>query len=208
MSCDAISALLERQPRLACIEERLRRAVALLINCFEQGKGLLLCGNGGSAADAEHWAGELLKGFESRRLLPAQQWLGADAELLGQLQGGLPAVPLSGFTALRSAVANDMDPRLEYAQLVTALGRPGWILVALSTSGNAANVCCAAQVARAKGMPVLALTGHSGGRLAELADCCLQVPEQRTCLVQELHLPVYHALCLQVEAHVFSDVQA
>ena len=103
----------------------------------------MFCGNGGSAADSDHWCGELLKGFESRRPLLAAERAGLDPALAGKLQRGLPAIPLTGFPALRSAVANDIDPQLEFAQLVQAFARPGWLLVCLSTSGNAGNVCAA-----------------------------------------------------------------
>lgn len=203
LATDHLAALLARRPELAPIEADLRAAHDLLLGCYRGGGTLLLCGNGGSAADSDHWAGELLKGFESRRPLPAGERAGLDERLGGLLQRGLPAIPLTGFPALRTAVANDMDPQLEFAQLVQAFGRPGWVLVAISTSGNAGNVCAAAQVARARGMRVLGLTGAGGGRLAGLCDCCLRVPSTRTCEVQELHLPIYHTLCLMLEDALF-----
>jgi len=196
---DHLAELISRRPMLAALEADLRRAGDLLIACYRAGGTLLLCGNGGSAADCEHWAGELLKGFESRRPLTEGERGGLDPAIAGKLQRGLPAIPLTGFPALRSAVANDIDPLLEYAQLVQAFGRPGWVLVGISTSGNAGNVCAAAQVARARGMSVLGLTGAGGGRLAGLSDLCLRVPCARTCEVQELHLPIYHTLCLMLE---------
>jgi D-sedoheptulose 7-phosphate isomerase len=115
----------------------------------------------------------------------------------------VPCIPLTGFPALRTAVANDIDPTLEFAQLVMALGRPGSLFVGLSTSGNAANVCAAAEVARASGLKVLGLTGQAGGRLAGLCDLCLRVPATRTLEVQELHLPIYHTLCLLIEDELF-----
>lgn len=204
---DHVADLISRRPMLATLESDLRRAGDLLIGCYRAGGTLLLCGNGGSAADCDHWAGELLKGFESRRPLPEGERGGLDPAIAGKLQRGLPAIPLTGFPALRSAVANDIDPLLEFAQLVQAFGRPGWVLVGISTSGNAGNVCAAAQVARARGMPVLGLTGAGGGRLAGLSDLCLRVPCSRTCEVQELHLPIYHTLCLLLEEAFFGQAQ-
>jgi D-sedoheptulose 7-phosphate isomerase len=145
-----------------------------------------------------------MKGFESRRPLPQEQRAGLRPELADKLQQAVPCIPLTGFSALRSAVANDIDPTLEFAQLIMALGRPGSIFVGLSTSGNAANVCVAAEVARARGLRVLGLTGEGGGQLAEICDLCLRVPAKRTLEVQELHLPVYHTLCLLVEDEFFT----
>ncbi len=202
---DPIHDIIVRYPVLSQIENDIRSAADMLISCFKGGRGILLCGNGGSAADADHWSGELLKGFESRRPLTGDGCNGLEAGLAGKLQGGLPAIPLTGFTALRSAVANDMDPHLEYAQLVEALAQEGWILIALSTSGNAANVCHAAAVARARNMKVLGLSGQHGGQLKDLCDLCVCVPAQRTCIVQEMHLPIYHAICLSIEHELFTQ---
>lgn len=205
---DHLAALIARRPELAPIRADIAAANRLFVDCYRAGGTALFCGNGGSAADSDHWAGELLKGFESRRPLPADQRAGLPPELAGKLQGGLPAIPLTGFPALRTAVANDIDPVLEFAQLVQAFGRPGWLFVGLSTSGNAGNVCAAAAVARACGMRVLGLTGAGGGRLAGLCDLCLRVPSARTCEVQELHLPIYHTLCLMLEDAMFGTTGA
>ena len=198
-----LAELLSRRPELKPLAADIRRAADMLLESFRRGGNVLIAGNGGSAADADHWAGELLKGFESRRPLPALQRAGLPPELADRLQQAVPCIPLTGFPALRTAVANDLDPRLEFAQLVVALGRPGSLFVGLSTSGNAANVCAAAQVARARGLPVLGLTGASGGKLAGLGNLCLRVPETRTLLVQELHLPIYHTICLLIEDELF-----
>ena len=196
--------LLQRYPLLQSLRPELERAYHLLLHCFRSGHGILLCGNGGSAADADHWAGELMKGFENLRPLSQERCQGLDPQLATQLQSGLPAIPLTGFPALRSAVANDMGPHLEYAQLVEALGQKNWVMVCISTSGNASNVCKAAQVARARGMKILSLTGAGGGALGPLSDCSLQVPCARTCEAQELHLPIYHCLCLMLEESLFT----
>jgi D-sedoheptulose 7-phosphate isomerase len=196
-----LDALCARRPELAACRAEIERAFALLERCFRAGGQILLCGNGGSAADCEHWSGELLKGFERHRPLPKDH--GLPPELARVLHQGLAAIPLTGFAGLRTAWANDVEPRSDFAQLAWALGRRGDVLVGISTSGNAANVCLAAQAAKAKGLSVLALTGAKGGQLAPLADVAIRVPETRTCLAQELHLPVYHALCLMLEDALF-----
>ena len=201
---DHIAELLNRRPELAPFAADVRKAADMFLECFRNGGNALLAGNGGSAADADHWAGELMKGFESRRPLTQEQRAGLRPELADKLQQAAPCIPLTGFPALRTAVANDIDPTLEFAQLVMALGRPGSLFVGLSTSGNAGNVCAAAEVARARGLKVLGLTGEGGGRLADLCDLCLRVPATRTLEVQELHLPIYHTLCLLIEDEFFS----
>ena len=174
----------------------------MIAKCFRAGGRIYLCGNGGSAADCEHWAGELLKGFYARR--PPRPPRGRRLPAaLRRLQEGLPAIPLTGFLSLRTAVANDIDATLEFAQLVWALGRPGDVLIGLSTSGNARNVALAAQAAHAKAMIVVGLSGANGGRLRRLARPCIRVSADRTHLIQELHLAVYHTLCLALEAEFF-----
>ena len=201
---DHLAELLNRRLELAQLAADIRKAADLFLECFRSGGNALLAGNGGSAADADHWAGELMKGFESRRPLTQEQRAGLRPEVADKLQQAVPCIPLTGFPALRTAVANDIDPTLEFAQLVMALGRTGSLFVGLSTSGNAPNVCAAAEVARAKGLKVLGLTGEGGGRLADLCDLCIRVPATRTLEVQELHLPVYHTLCLLIEDEFFS----
>lgn len=198
-----LAELLARCPELAPLRDDIARAADLLITAFRAGGNVLIAGNGGSAADADHWAGELMKGFESKRPFSAAEQATLPPEFAAKLQQAVPCIPLTGFPALRTAVANDIDPTLEFAQLVIALGRPGSVFVGLSTSGNAANVCAAAQVARARSLKVLSLTGAVGGRLATLSDLALRVPATRTLEVQELHLPVYHTLCLLIEDALF-----
>lgn len=160
---------------------------------------LLLCGNGGSAADADHWAGELLKGFASRRPLAAAERARLPEPLAAKLQSGIRAIPLCGFPALTSAFANDVDPDLTFAQLVHTLGRPGDVLIGLSTSGDSKNVLHAATAARARSMKVLGMTGQGGGALKGLSDIWIGVPARSTPAVQELHLPIYHGLSLMLE---------
>lgn len=194
-----IHELSVRYPILTGCLESIRDAYTALEQCFRELHKMLICGNGGSAADADHWSGELLKSFCVDRSL-SQQWqekLGL--KLANKLQHGLPCIPLTQFTALSTAYANDVDPQFIYAQLCWSLGQSGDVFVGISTSGNAENVCLAAEVAHAKGMQVIALTGKTGGKLADIADVSIRVPEYETFKVQELHLPIYHALCLQLE---------
>lgn len=197
--------LLERRTELAPCMPSIRDAYAQLRNCFSSGNRLYLCGNGGSAADAEHWAGELLKGFYLRRN-PVFTTDSQPRELLN-LQQGLPAIPLTGFLSLRTAVANDISADLEYAQLVWALGKKDDILVGISTSGNAQNVLLATQAAKQRDMKTIALTGELGGKLVGSTDLAIKVPAQKTHHIQELHLSIYHTLCLALEAHFFGDGQ-
>lgn len=206
-----VELLIQRFPELESCYAQIENVVATWIACYTQGGKLLLCGNGGSCADGDHIAGELMKGFLKMRPLSEEKradmqkkcaTLGAD--MLDKLQGGLPAIPLTSMTALFTAFCNDVDPELVYAQQVLALGKPGDVFVGISTSGNAKNVASAAKVAKGIGMTVVGLTGREGGALKELADICICVPETETYRVQELHLPVYHALCADVEEHFFS----
>lgn len=194
-----IENLLRRKPELASCVPDIEAAFRAMCTAFESDHKLLLCGNGGSAADADHWAGELLKGFVHRRPLPAHMTEGLSGDVAANLQWGLPAIPLTGFPALTTAFANDVHPDFIFAQLVQALGRSGDVLVGISTSGNSRNVCHAASVARARGLSVIALTGQSGGKLKSLADICIAVPATETYLIQEFHLPIYHCLSLMIE---------
>lgn len=196
-----LGALVARMPSLRRCEAEIQQAFEMMRDSFRAGGKLLLCGNGGSAADAEHWAGELLKGFCSRRPPGAES--GLPEELRGKLQGALPAIPLTGFVSLSTAFANDVDPQLIFAQLVWGLGKPGDVLAGISTSGNAANVAAAMKTARAMGLKTVGLSGESGGALKPLADVCICAPERETFLIQELHLPIYHCLCLMLEDEFF-----
>ena len=202
--------LLTRYPSLTACREDIARAAELLIDCYRRGGKLLLCGNGGSCADCEHIVGELMKGFLKKRPLSARRkekmrenWASIDESLLDRLQCGLPAIALPSMTALNTAFCNDVEPELIYAQGVLALAKEGDVLLGISTSGNAKNVCAAAEVAKALGVTTLGLTGEAGGRLHTLCDCCIRVPERETFQVQELHLPVYHYLCAETEAYFF-----
>ena len=203
---DAITPLddlINRHPQLAVCRADIRAAADALCAAFRDGNKLLLCGNGGSWADAHHIAGELLKSFTRKRPV-TDAW--ADAlprEISAKLERGLPALVLGSAGAFASAFANDVDPLLAYAQEAQVMGRAGDVLLGISTSGNAQNVAAAAQVAKAKGLTVIGLTGHSGGLLKPLCDICICVPERETYRIQELHLPVYHTLCILVEDALF-----
>lgn len=190
----------------------IERAKEAIIKAFETGGKLLLCGNGGSCADCEHIVGELMKGFMRKRELPEEKKLEMiknadfiDREWLCQLQGGLPAISLPSAAALNTAFCNDVNPELIYAQQLMGLGKSGDVLLCISTSGNSKNVCAAATVGKALGITVIGLTGKSGGRLKEIADICICVPETETYKVQELHLPVYHYICAEAEKYFFDD---
>lgn len=206
-----INILIERYPRLSYCESEISKAAKELIACFEKGGKLLLCGNGGSAADCEHISGELMKGFLKKRPLSEKtkaqlkSLCPESAEFTHKLQCGLPAVCLSSMTSLNTAFSNDEDGKLVYAQGVFALGRECDVLLCLSTSGNAENVLFAAKTAKALGLKVISLSGRDGGKLKDFSDICICVPESETFKIQELHLPVYHCLCAMTEEHFFND---
>lgn len=207
-----LNKLLSRYPQLAKCQDELKKTTAAMIDCYKNGGRILLCGNGGSCADCDHIVGELMKGFLKKRPLSTEQKAQMtnlspllDEETLSKLQCGLPAISLPSLTALNSAFCNDVDPELIYAQSVMAMGKTGDVLIAMSTSGNAKNVFAAAKVAKGLGLTVIGLTGKGGGKLSEIADICIRVPETETFKVQELHLPVYHYLCAAVENEFFKD---
>lgn len=205
-----LEELVERYPVLDAVKDDVRKAYELLEACYEQGGKLLIAGNGGSCADAEHIVGELMKGFVKRREVSdsfAECLRNADevrgAELAKKLQGGLPAIALTGHAGLSTAYLNDVDGDLIFAQQTYGYGRPGDVLIGISTSGNAKNVMYAMTVAKALGMKTIGLTGKDGGALKREADVSVVVPETETFKIQELHLPVYHALCLTLEERFF-----
>lgn len=207
----ARESLLARRPELTVCAEQIDAAGDALISVFSRGGQVLLCGNGGSAADCEHIAGELLKSFERPRPLPAdlQRRLiaqGSEGEqLAARLQAALPAIALTTHTSFATAFANDAEPRMVFAQLVQALGRPGDGLLAITTSGGSENVLLAARTARALGMAVIALMGGCGGALAALCDVCVAAPGQGTAEIQENHQAIYHHLCRKIESHFFAE---
>ena len=199
-----LKELLERYPQLNSCGLEVQAAYDLLCRCYEADAIVYLCGNGGSAADAQHIVGELMKSFSHRRKMSAAMAKRLDDDYLAEhLEGALRALALTGSGSLATAFANDVAPELVFAQQVLGYGRAGDVLWGLSTSGNSRNVLHALRVARAKGMHTLGLTGQDGGALTALCDVCIHVPESETFKVQELHLPVYHALCRMLEARFF-----
>ncbi|WP_097003384.1 D-sedoheptulose-7-phosphate isomerase [Lacrimispora amygdalina] len=205
-----LEELLVRYPVLTSVKAEIKEAYEILENCYENGGKLLIAGNGGSCADAEHIVGELMKGFVKRRAVSeefAQKLLEADPvrgkELADKLQGGLPAIALTGHPGLSTAFLNDVDGSFIYAQQTYGYGKKGDVLLGISTSGNSQNIMYAMAAARAMGMKTIGLTGRDGGQLKETADTVIVVPENETFKIQELHLPVYHALCLMLEERFF-----
>lgn len=201
---DHLTHLIKRYPTLAQMRGAIEQAYRILEECYENGSKLLVCGNGGSAADSDHIVGELMKGFYKQRMLPEEERkrFGEQGE---KLQGALPAIALTQHGALSTAFLNDVDPAMVFAQQVYGYGQGGDVFLGLSTSGNSANVVLAAKVAAAKGMKVITMTGRNGGKLKELSDVCMIVPAQVTADIQEYHLPVYHTLCAMLEEHFFPD---
>lgn len=201
-------------PALEQVKDGISRAFDLLCACYRGGGKVLACGNGGSAADCEHIVGELMKGFRLPRRLDEQQAgrfarmfpeEGGGASIARGLQGALPAISLPSQIGVLTAFQNDISAELAYSQLVYGYGRPGDVLIAISTSGNSENIVCAAKTARVCGVGVVGLTGQTGGALAGLSDAAVCVPATETYLIQELHLPVYHALCAALEAEFYPE---
>lgn len=207
---DYLQHLIERYPALNGIRNNISDAYLLMESSFSANKKLLVAGNGGSAADADHIVGELMKGFVKKRPLPAGFISALEAldkesaaYLVPRLQCGLPAIALSSHAALMTATLNDVSGDLIYAQQVCGCGNAGDVFMGISTSGNAKNIFYAMLTAKARGLKTIALSGGSGGRLARLADAAIIAPEIETYKIQELHLPIYHALCLMLEEHFF-----
>ena len=207
-----VETLIKRYPDLQQIEKKILDSFFLLKECYKNGGKLLISGNGGSAADAEHIVGELMKGFKLSRKPKtdfAKKLIGENEELgtiLAQnLQGALPAIALDGHLALSTAYMNDCEPLLCFAQQVNGYGKSGDIFLGISTSGNSKNVLYAAITARARGMKVVGLTGAKHNKLEQISDVCIKVPADETYMIQELHLPVYHCLCLMLEEEFFGE---
>ena len=201
-----IDLLMERYPSLESAKNDIVAAYLLLEESYKNGGKLLVAGNGGSAADAEHIVGELMKGFKlprkpeadfAEKLVEENQELGA--VLAENLQGALPAIALDGHPALSTAYMNDCEPLLCFAQQVNGYGKSGDVFLGISTSGNSKNVLFAATTAHAKGMKVIGLTGAKDSKLKDMSDVCIKAPQTETYMIQEMHLPIYHCLCLMLE---------
>ena len=205
-----IDLLIQRYPQLACVAQDIIDAYLILEECFKNGGKLLIAGNGGSAADSEHIAGELMKRFKLQRPVSeayAKKLIKIDPErgpsLAKNLECSLMAIPLVAHEALTTAYINDVDGLGVFAQQLMGYGREGDVFLGISTSGNSKNVMNATVVARASGIKIIGLTGATGGELATVSDVSIIVPENETYMIQELHLPVYHCLCLMLEDRFF-----
>lgn len=209
---DYIAQLIERYPALSVCEKDIRATADALIASYKKGGKLLVAGNGGSASDSDHICGELLKSFVKIRkpeadFLSKLKEIDADtgAYLSDKLQGSLPAIALTNQSALMTASLNDVDGNVMFAQQVNGYGKPDDVFLGITTSGNSADVIYATVVAKAKGLKTIALTGKTGGKIKNLADISIVVPANETFMIQEYHLPVYHALCLEIEEHFWKE---
>lgn len=207
---DILNELIQRYPRLSCCRGEIDRAFHEWVSCFDRNGKLLICGNGGSEADSQHIVGELMKEFNQKRRLDGAfaeklESMFPDEKLGQRLQAPLTALSLGCNQVLTSAYSNDVAPEMIFAQEVLGYGTENDILLALSTSGNSDNVINAVKVAKAMDLRCIGICGAGGGRLAKLCDICIVIPERETYLVQELTLPVYHALCRMTEAYYWED---
>ena len=207
---EQLELLIKRYPALRCVKDDVQKAYQIIAECYAQGGKLLVAGNGGSAADAEHIVGELMKGFKNSRKLERDmqdKLKNVSSEygsvLAENLQGALPAIALDGHPALTTAYMNDCEPLLCFAQQVNGYGNENDVFLGISTSGNSKNILYAAITAKAKGLKVIGLTGQKDSKLSEIADICIKAPETETYMIQELHLPIYHCLCLMLEEKYF-----
>ncbi|WP_182186921.1 SIS domain-containing protein [Pectinatus frisingensis] len=206
-----INELMERYSALFICKKDITNALIAICNTYRHNHKLLICGNGGSAADSEHIVGELMKGFLLSRKLKHSLYQKLKnlypenaAYFFNNLQESLPALSLVNQVALTTAFSNDQSADLVFAQQVLGLGNEGDILLGISTSGNSDNIIYAMQIAKAKHMITIALTGKTGGKLQNFSDICIKVPELNTYKIQELHLPIYHALCIAIENEFFT----
>ena len=206
----SIDQVCERYPALSDLRSRISDAAEMIIGCYNKGGKLLICGNGGSSADADHLAAELMKSFESVRPLEESfkdrlyEISGIRGKYLAaKLEHSLPAISLSSNTALTTAVSNDIDPSLVFAQQIIGYGNENDLLIGISTSGNSQNIVDACITARALNIKVIGITGKTGGKMKQYCDVLVNVPETRTAMVQELHLPVLHTICRIIENHFY-----
>lgn len=212
MQVQEIEQLINNYPQLNLVKEEVFEAYGIMCECYLNGGKILLCGNGGSAADCEHIVGELMKEYRMKRKIPKvfisslQEW-GADEGMLENIVGALPAISLTSHLSFQTAFNNDNAAEYVFAQQLYALGRKGDVLLAITTSGNSKNIINAAIMAKACGIKVIALTGSGGGKIRGLANVLINVPAKETARIQELHLPVYHTLCGMLEDYFFQNGQ-
>jgi len=195
-----INELIKRYPALEQIRDDIQKALDLMLTCYKNGGKILLCGNGGSAADCEHIVGELMKGFMSKREVTDER---IPQDLRCNMQGSLPAISLPSQSGIISAFSNDVAPDMVYAQLTYGYAKENDLLIGISTSGNSKNIVNAVKVAKAMGVKTMALTGKNESELSKLCDVTIKAPETETFKVQEYHLPIYHYLCAEVEKQLF-----
>ena len=203
MKMDAINELILSFENLVMLEDEIRTSANLITESFSNGGKLLLCGNGGSCADCEHIAGEMVKQFAKERPLSSELVEKLGPELSYELHGGLPALSLPSMIGFHTAFNNDNNPEFAFAQQVVAFGKPNDILWGISTSGNSKNVLHAVKTAKALGLKTIGLTGKNGGKLSQIADITIKAPADNVARIQELHLPIYHAICAFVEDKLF-----
>lgn len=197
-----MNELLERYPNLSECKSDIIKALELILDTYKSGGKILLCGNGGSAADCEHIVGELMKGFLKKRRVTDEK---IPKEIRDKLQGSLPAISLPSQSAIISAFSNDISPEMVYAQLVYGYAKAEDLVIGISTSGNSMNVLKAIEVAKYMGIKSIAMTGKNGGSISKIATVSIKVPETETYKVQELHLPIYHYLCAEIERMLFEE---
>jgi D-sedoheptulose 7-phosphate isomerase len=209
-SAHYIDSLIVRYPRLAPAKQDILKAIQILVNSYRNGGKLLICGNGGSAADSEHIVGELMKGFVLPRPIDSElsndlkQHYQNDGEYIGRhVQKGLPAISLVSEVGLSTAFSNDQAPDLVFAQQVLGYGKKGDVLLGISTSGNSKNVVYAIEMAKELGILTIGLTGEKDSHMSALADITIRAGETETFKIQECHLPIYHAICLALEEEFF-----
>lgn len=210
MAETTMEQLLLDYPQLEKIKKNIMQAYELIYRCYEKKNKVLLCGNGGSAADCEHIVGELMKEFSIKRRLPKGdeeklRQYGADEKMISNIVEALPAISLTSHIGFLTAFCNDNRMEDMFAQQLYVMGNSGDVLWAISTSGNSANVINAAIVAKAKGIKIIGMTGAGGGKLAEYSDILINVPSDITVRIQEMHVPIYHTICAMLEAHFFGE---
>ena len=204
--------LMTNAPALKSCLSEIKEAISIIISCYKNGKKVMICGNGGSAADSEHIVGELMKGFILKRPISQghkkmlEKYFPEDSTYLSsRLQEALPALSLVSQTSLSSAFANDIDPEMVFAQQVYGYAQKGDVLIGLSTSGNSKNIVAAVKVAKCFGVNSVCFTGKSGGALKDISGVCIKVPAEETYRIQEYHLMTYHAICAIIEAEFFKE---
>lgn len=212
LATQKLENLINRYPTILPMKDVINEAYEIILNSIINGRKILVCGNGGSAADSDHIVGELMKSFCAKRpideklketLISSSPPYGK--KLADNLEGAIPAINLTQHTALSTAYSNDKNPALIFAQQVLGYGNKGDVLIAISTSGNSENVVLAAIVAKAKGMKIVSLTGEGKAKLDDLSDSAIKVPAKETFMIQEYHLPIYHTLCLMLESSLWPD---